>query len=122
MSLLNDDIHYLPLRSKIDILKELKDIAYDIKIDELDCSKSWARQPVDISFEEALTRMTNFHHFTIIRRNLCEPEDYIEACLSSLNAQEPNTFIWLKIKPEFITNIKKIIFRYMDEKSTKKKR
>lgn len=61
-------VQTLSLNDKIDIINYSKDKSYEWWVDKLDCSESWARQRIDMSFEEVMLKFSNSCHFTIIHR------------------------------------------------------
>lgn len=57
----------------LDQKRKLCELAYQHSfkwwVDQLDCSKSMARESVDMSFEEILSRLKPSSHFIVIKRN-----------------------------------------------------
>jgi len=66
------DIHYntshLTLEQKQKICTEAKKVCFEWNADKLDCSKSWARQTIEMSFEDILKKLTDDCHFVFIHR------------------------------------------------------
>jgi len=62
------DVREMSLEDKINICKEVKELAYEWWVDKLDCSESWARQKIDMSFEDILDKLTDGSHFVVIHR------------------------------------------------------
>ncbi|WP_280746366.1 MULTISPECIES: hypothetical protein [unclassified Parabacteroides] len=58
----------LPFAQKIELLKECRNICQTWWVDKLDCSISFARQRIDISFEEIMEKFSDSAHFVVIDR------------------------------------------------------
>jgi len=76
--------------------------SYRSWVDELDCSKSLARQPSDRSFDAVLESCLRYSraHWSIIRREAIgdRPLHYEFGC-STLGTQ-PEYFIWVLVRPQ----------------------
>ena len=76
--------------------------SYRSWVDELDCSKSFARQPSDRSFDEVLESCLRIPraHWSIIRREAIgdRPLHYEFGC-STLGTR-PEYFIWVSVRPQ----------------------
>ena len=66
------DIFYkvgkLPLEKKIKIIEKAKDLSFEWRVDKLDCSESWSRQKIDMSYEEIMGKFDDSCHFVLIYR------------------------------------------------------
>lgn len=62
------DIRELTIDQKIEILKDARDLSFDWHVDILDARKSWARQKIEMSFEEILKKLDDHCHFVFIHR------------------------------------------------------
>ena len=63
---INTDLFYKP--TKLTIIKAAIAAGANYHIDELNCSKSWRRQPIDMTLDEILTHLEEDSHFVIIFR------------------------------------------------------
>ena len=62
------DISKLPQDKIIELLREAKDLSYNWWVDILDCKVSFARQKIDMSFNDVLKRIDKSTHFVFINR------------------------------------------------------
>ena len=62
------NINELSFKKKIELLKDAKETCFNWWTDVLDCSKSFARQRVEMSFEEAIRKCNEHTFFTFIHR------------------------------------------------------
>ena len=66
------DIFYsvdrLSLEGKKEIIKDALKICYEWHVDKLDCSKSWAREKIDMPINEILSKLERGSHFVFIHR------------------------------------------------------
>ena len=98
------NIDTFPLKKNIEILNDAKEKCYRWWADILDCSKSWARQKINCTFEEIMDRVTDKTRFTFINRKYID--DYIEVGFSLMTT--PDYFLWIQIdKKELPYFIKK---------------
>ena len=67
----------LTLKTKIRILRDAKKICFSWWVDILDCSKSCARQRIEMKFSAAVALFNDSSHFSIIHRNN-DLENYLE--------------------------------------------
>jgi hypothetical protein len=58
----------LTLEQKKEILKDARDLSFNWHVDVLDARKSWARQKIEMSFEEILKKLDDDCHFVFIHR------------------------------------------------------
>ena len=59
---------HLTLGQKREICIEAKKVCFEWWVDKLDCSKSVARQNIEMSFEDILKKLTDDCHFVFIYR------------------------------------------------------
>lgn len=85
----------LSLKQKLDLLRRAVEKCDHWWVDILDCSKSFCRQKIEMSFEEILKKLDNRSHFCIIHRNLPPIKDYLEIGFSTMNALRPDYFLWI---------------------------
>ena len=75
-------------------------------VDILDCSKSYCRQTIEMSFDDIMAKLNQKCHFTIIHRNVA-PENYLEVGFSTMNV-DVDYFLWIhldiKYLDEFVKN------------------
>lgn len=64
------DVSSLDIKQKISILNNAKENATKWWVDKLDCSESWSRQKINMSFEDILKKFKKAkrHHFVVIQR------------------------------------------------------
>lgn len=86
--------------NKKEFLEECMSVADHVWTDELDCKKSFARQPTDKTPKEVLELglKTKSHYTFIYRAGYNEP-DYFETGLSTIG-NTPNYFLWINLSIE----------------------
>lgn len=93
----------IPKPKRKSIILEALNLAYYKEVDELDCSKSFARQPTNKSIDEVLkiafTDKKALYNFIFRKMDYFGEEDYFDVGFSTLGT-EPNYFLWLKLTPE----------------------
>ena len=62
------DIAKLPREKIVDLLHEAKELSYNLWVDKLDVSESFARQRTVMGFEEVMQRTGASTHFVFIHR------------------------------------------------------
>lgn len=62
------NIQELTLEQKKEILKDARDLSFNWHVDVLDAKISWARQKIEMSFEEILEKLDDKCHFVFIHR------------------------------------------------------
>ena len=83
---------HLTFKQKKNILLKAKGICARWWVDILDCEKSYARQRVEMSFENIMATFSSKCHFTMIyRRNF--GEDHLEIAFSTFT--NPEHFLWI---------------------------
>lgn len=89
------NIRDLSLTDKQDLLNQAYEKSSSFWVDHLDCSKSWRRVKVDMTYEEVLTKLESSSHFTVILRNNPLGEVYGEVGFVSNDSY----YLWI-ILPE----------------------
>lgn len=97
------DIFYnvseLTLRQRINVMKLAKEKANKWWVDELDCTNSFQRQKIDMSFEDIIKKFKEKSHFVIINRH----GEYGEIGFCTL--KELDYFLWINISIEILEEI-----------------
>lgn len=105
-------IFNIPKSISEDFMKECLSLSKHIRIDELDCVKSWMRQPSQLTLEDAtnLILKASESYFTFVLRNGYHSQfggadaRYWEFCLSGIKKTEDlnyvEIFIWIEIEEE----------------------
>lgn len=87
----------ISLENKIKILNKAKEICNEYWVDELDCSVSFARRKINMTFDEVMSKFNDKCHFTIIHRKN-KLENHIEVCFSTFTS--PAYFLWIIVNPD----------------------
>lgn len=85
----------LSLDEKRELLIRSRAKCFEWWVDILDCSKSFARQRIEMTFDEILAKLTTKCHFTVIVRDL--PNKHIEVGFSTMNVVSPNYYLWINL-------------------------
>ena len=93
------DVKNLSLKDRRNLMKLAKAYSLEWWVDELDCSKSFTRQKIDMSFEEVLKKFKLSSHFIVVIRN----GEYGEIAFSTL--KEPDYFLWINVSLEIFNEI-----------------
>ena len=95
------DIFYntkdLSFTQRIELLRDCKEVCYTWWIDKLDCSVSYARQRIDMSFGDIIAKFDNSAHFSVIDRKY-SPSDaikYFEIGFRTMNTVDYFLWIWV---------------------------
>ena len=120
MDIHHQDIFYdtskMGIRMKKTILKDGKSKATAWRVDILDCSKSWQRKQIDMSFEDIMKKLDKTSHYTIIHRRGYEswkdhrifPSDKMSISRWKLEmgfctmGVGPDYFLWIDLDESFI--------------------
>ena len=88
----------LSLEQKIALIKDCKEICFHWWTDILDCSVSFARQRIDMTFEEIMTKFNNKAHFVVIDRfyHMLDEKKHFEIGFSTMVGIEYFLFIWVE--------------------------
>lgn len=105
-------IFNIPKSISEDFMEECISFSNNIKIEELDCIKSWMRQPSKLTLEDATNLILKApeNYFTFVLRNGYHSQfggadvRYWEFCLSGMKKTEDlnyvEIFIWIEIEEE----------------------
>ncbi len=100
MSNVNYKTHALSLEEKRQLLLKAKAVCSHFWVDILDCSKSFARQRIDMPFEEIMAKLDEKCHFTVIHRNFLPIDRYLEMAFSTMTS--PDYFLWIILDEKYI--------------------
>jgi hypothetical protein len=92
----------IPKGKAAEILGKALALSRDVKVDQLDCSVSFARQKTDKSILEVLTLgLENSSHYHFIHRSalFADEEPYYDVGLSTCGLA-PEYFLWIKLNIE----------------------
>lgn len=89
------NIHELSLKEKKELLNQAYEKSSSFWVDHLDCSKSWSRVKVDMTYEEVVKKLEHSSHFTVILRKNPMGEVYGEVGFVSNDSY----YLWI-ILPE----------------------
>ncbi len=93
-----DDTH-LSVQQKIELMRNAKEQSYEWWVDILDCSKSYSRQRIEMSFEDILKKFDNNSHFVIIHRRGYRNWDFhVEIGFRSMTGID--YFLWIHLKED----------------------
>ncbi len=95
------DIFYstekLSFEQRRQVLLDAKEKCYKWHVDILDCKVSWARQYIDMSFEDIMQKFNNSAHFVIINRKGYKEEEFnLEIGFSTMI--DPSYYLWIHLK------------------------
>ena len=103
----------LSIPQKIELLTEAKEKSYKWWVDILDCNKSFARQKIEMEFEDIVSKLTDNSHFTVIHRHDYIDKEYLETGFSTM--EDPAYFLWICCSidtlPHFISKYDLKLFR-----------
>ena len=91
--------------AKEDFLRKAMSLAFDVRVDQLDCSISAARQSTDKSIEEVLQMCLagkNTHYVCILRdeRDYYSGKLYYDIGASTMNPGSTDYFLWINVDVE----------------------
>ena len=106
------DIHYkndLIFDQQIELMRYVHSICKVWIYEELDCSKSFLRQPIEKNFEDALNIFKEHKtHFCVVLRGVMQHNKYLEISMSDF--KNPSSFLWVHLDhshiPEICKNFK----------------
>ena len=102
------DVDSLTFDQRKTLLKEAYKIAKNFRVDILDCSVSWARQKIDMSFKEIMKKYDTKCHTVVIYRRGFFKEEYIgEIAFTTMTGV--SYYLWIYVTKE---NLDKIIKEY----------
>lgn len=106
------DVSGFTLKERAALLEQAKELCYEWWVDELDCSKSYARIRKNMPFSEILKKLTTTSLFTIVHRDergLCSESEYYEFGFTTMG-NEVNYYLWIKVSldkgHELVNNLK----------------
>lgn len=94
----------LSLDQKIKLLQRGKELCETWWVDILDCSKSFCRQKIDMSFEEIMSKYDG-SHLAVIHRNL-HPENHLEVGFR-ISEGSVDYFLFIILDPKHIPEFTK---------------
>jgi hypothetical protein len=98
----------LTVMQKKAICRWAKSVCYSWWVDILDCTKSFARQKIDMSFTEILKKLKRSGHFVIIHRRdivrYTDEAEYIEIGFSTMRS--PDYFLWILLNTKYLPELK----------------
>lgn len=62
------DTRNLTLLEKVELCNFTKQRCIEFRVDELDCSKSWTRNTIDMPYEDIIKLLSDKSHFFVIHR------------------------------------------------------
>ena len=93
---------------KIKIIQNAFDVKSEWRVDKLDCSKSFARQKIEMSFPDIMEKFNNNAHFVVIHRKGFSSEEHIgEVAFRTMS--EIEYFLWIYLS---VSQLNKIIEKY----------
>lgn len=96
------DTHHLDLEQKRDIIYKAKELCYHWRVDKLDCNENWARQRIEMSFEDIMKKFDNKCHFTIKYRS--DTKNYLEVAFGTMSTGV-DYFLWMFLEPQYLEQI-----------------
>ena len=85
----------ISLDQKRRLLEEARKLSYNIWVDILDCKKNFARERIDMVWDEIMAKFNGECFFTVILRpNLGEPA-HLEVCFRTMST--PDYFLWVLV-------------------------
>jgi hypothetical protein len=94
----------LTLEQKRDICQLAYESCFNWWVDTLDCSISFHRKRIDLTFEEIMEKLDETSLFFMIHRNL-DPENHLEVGFRT--GSDVEYFLWLQVDPKFIPELTK---------------
>ncbi len=94
-------IHYdamgLSLKEKENLLRRAFDVKFNWWVDKLDCRESFARQRIEMSFEEVMKHLVERAYVIVIHRQKRYPDDaHMEVGFSSMESPI-DYFLWIQV-------------------------
>jgi len=97
------NVRKLTLEDKVDLLNTAYGIADEWWVDILDCSKSYARQKIEMDFETIMEKFSDSAYFVFIHRRYID--NYLEIGFSAMLT--PDYFLWLHLDKKHIAMLVK---------------
>ena len=102
-----------PLKQKIEILEWAKEHCFEWCVDILDCSKSWARKRIEMSWEDIMKKFDEKAYLVVIHRRGYENwkgKDPYRWCLEVGFRESnpgPEHFLWIYCDEKYVEEIRK---------------
>ena len=91
----------LSLDEKLNLFRKAKEKCVHWWVDVLDCSKSFARQRIEMSFDDILQKLNDDAYVTVIhRRNPVGTTEYLEIGFGTMTSL--NYFLWVILDIEHL--------------------
>jgi len=92
------NIQELSLLQKTELLNDCKEICIDWWVDKLDCSESFARQRLNMSFDEIMSKLDDSAHFVVIDRSYypIDEKKHFEIGFRAMTTIDYFLFIWVE--------------------------
>jgi hypothetical protein len=92
------DVRELSLTQKVALIKDCMEICFHWWTDKLDCSESFARQRIDMTFEEIMTKFGDSAHFVVIDRDffMLNEKKHFEIGFRAMSGIDYFLFIWIE--------------------------
>lgn len=96
------DINSKSFEEKLKIMNNAKELCYKWEVDKLDCMESWARQHVDMSWNDIIDKASEDSYFVFIHRynTVSDEDEYLEVGFRSMGP-EIDYFLWIYIDVEY---------------------
>jgi hypothetical protein len=96
--------------AKEDFLRKAMSVAFDVRVDELNCCESSCRRPTNKTVEEILQlclAAKNSHYVCILRdeRDYATGKMYYDIGASTMNTQDTDYFLWINVDIEPAENL-----------------
>jgi hypothetical protein len=100
------DIDKLTSAERIELLHEAKNMSYNWWVDYLDVEISFARQSIEMNFEDILKRINTSTHFVFIhRRGIIGEKPHLEIGFRTMEEKDHFLFIYIEEnKKEYFIN------------------
>jgi hypothetical protein len=95
---------HLNIDEKKELLSWSKDKSFKWWVDKLDVSESWARQKIDMSYNEVITKLDDSCHFVVIHRKGYNEHYYLEVAFCTL-AKKPEYYLWINCEEKYVKEI-----------------
>lgn len=93
----------------IKILNSANKVCIEFRVDKLDCSISWARQSIDMSYKEVMKKFDLRSHFVVIYRRGFIKEEYIGEIGFCTMGAATSYYLWIYLSKE---DLDKLVLEY----------
>jgi hypothetical protein len=92
------NIQELSLLQKTELLNDCKEICIVWWVDKLDCTESFARQRIDMCFEDIMNKLDDSAHFVVIDRVYypIDEKKHFEIGFRAMTSIDYFLFIWVE--------------------------